>query len=528
MTNFFYKNKIHLLFLFLLSLNYFFPLLIFGKITLFYHDALDGEVVYNSIIGKILGGNIESIGVFLNEEIKAIFLRRLFQPFSIFYYFFQTETAYWIIDIIVKLVSYFSFYVLSKKINHKKFESGIAACLFACINLRSQDGFGIAITPYIIYLIAFKKNFTLKHYFLILLSGLNTDFATCIPQFPAIILASYILNKNKIKKFILNSCLILGIFILFTLISNMNLIYAQITDGNFHRNSFDRETLPFITNFFVFIKDIIFLPDSYDWRLFRFFPQFLIFSLILIFIFFNNQKKIFQTTILIFLINSIPFFIRVEAINTLRNSYNGLIKTFHFEYIAWATPLLFLIILSLLFKLSNKYLKYLKFVSLVSIFFFQINSSIVPLGKKYFFAEKNYRNLYTFEGYYMYDDYLKIKNIVNNDRVVSVGYDPMIAAMNGINVIDGYHTIYPSSYKIKFRKIIEKELNKEPKIKKYYDNWGSRVYAFVSDPKNIELNFLEAKKIGAKYIISRYPIPYENLNLISKNFKNKIFLYEIN
>ena len=104
MTNFFYKNKIHLLFLFLLSLNYFFPLLIFGKITLFYHDALDGEVVYNSIIGKILGGNIESIGVFLNEEIKAVFLRRLFQPFSIFYYFFQTETAYWIIDIIVKLV----------------------------------------------------------------------------------------------------------------------------------------------------------------------------------------------------------------------------------------------------------------------------------------------------------------------------------------------------------------------------------------------------------------------------------------
>ena len=37
----------------------------------------------------------------------------------------------------------------------------------------------------------------------------------------------------------------------------MNLIYAQITDGNFHRNNFNRETLPFIANFFVFIKDII-------------------------------------------------------------------------------------------------------------------------------------------------------------------------------------------------------------------------------------------------------------------------------
>lgn len=528
MINFFNKNKIHLFFLGLLSLNYFFPLIIFGEITLFYHDALDGEIVYNSVIGKIIGGDLKSVSIFLNEEIKAEFLRRLFQPFSIFYYFFQTEVAYWVIDIIVKLTSYFSFYILAKKINHKKFESSIAACLFACVNLRSQDGFGIAITPYIIYLIAFKKNFGFKNYFLILLSGLNTDFATCIPQIPAILLASYILNKNKFEKLMLNFFLIIGLFIFFTIISNFNLIYTQISDGNFHRNSFDRETYPLITNFLIFIKDIIFLPSSYDWTLFKSFPQFLIFLSILFFVFFNKQKKIYQTLILIFSINLIPFFARVDEFNVLRNSSNGLLKTFHFEYISWATPLLFLIILSLLFKLSNNYLKYLKFASLLSIFLFQINSSLVPIGKKYFFAEKNYRNLYTFEGYYMYDDYLKIKYFVNNNKVLSVGYDPMIAAMNGINVIDGYHTIYPSSYKIKFRKIIKKELDKDLKIKKYYDNWGSRVYAFISDPKNIELNFLEAKKIGAKYVISRYLISNENLSLVSKDFKNKIFLYEIN
>jgi hypothetical protein len=184
--------------------------------------------------------------------------------------------------------------------------------------------------------------------------------------------------------------------------------------------------------------------------------------------------------------------------------------------------------LSLLFKFNNSYLKYLKFISLLSIFLFQINSSIVPFGKKYIFAEKNYRNLYTFQGYYLYDDYLKIKNLVNDNKVLSIGYDPMIAAMNGINVIDGYHTIYPQSYKIKFRKIIEKELQKNSKIKNYYDNWGSRVYAYISDSKNIELNFLEMKKIGAKYVISQYSIDNENIQLVSKKFENKIFLYRIN
>ena len=31
--------------------------------------------------------------------------------------------------------------------------------------------------------------------------------------------------------------------------------------------------------------------------------------------------------------------------------------------------------------------------------------------------------------------------------------------MNDINVIDGYHSMYPLTYKIKFRKIIENELS---------------------------------------------------------------------
>ena len=38
---------------------------------------------------------------------------------------------------------------------------------------------------------------------------------------------------------------------------------------------------------------------------------------------------------------------------------------------------------------------------------------------------------------------------------MSVGLDPMVAVMSNIRVIDGYHNIYPLSYKVKFRKIIE-------------------------------------------------------------------------
>ena len=82
---------------------------IFGNITLFYHDALDGDIVYNHILGKIYDGNFDSIKSFLGGQIEIEYLRRLFFPISSLYALFTTEVAYWTTDIIVKITSYFSF-----------------------------------------------------------------------------------------------------------------------------------------------------------------------------------------------------------------------------------------------------------------------------------------------------------------------------------------------------------------------------------------------------------------------------------
>ena len=69
----------------------------------------------------------------------------------------------------------------------------------------------------------------------------------------------------------------------------------------------------------------------------------------------------------------------------------------------------------------------------------------------------------------------------------------------------------------------------DPRIKKYYDNYGQRVYTFVFDPQTIKINFLEAKMLSAEYVISKYPISNQNLNLICKkcNGSLELFLYKI-
>ena len=135
----------------------------------------------------------------------------------------------------------------------------------------------------------------------------------------------------------------------------------------------------------------------------------------------------------------------------------------------------------------------------------------------------------TFDNYYKFEDYAFIKSIVKSSRVMSVGLDPMIAVMSDIKIIDGYHNIYPLNYKIKFRKIIESELENNIKLKKYYDNWGNRVYAFYNDQNNLLLNFQYAKKLGADYVISKFPIKNSELKIICYKCNNssQIFLYKI-
>ena len=59
--------------------------------------------------------------------------------------------------------------------------------------------------------------------------------------------------------------------------------------------------------------------------------------------------------------------------------------------------------------------------------------------------------MYTFEGYYDYENYKFIKSLVNNSKTISIGLDPMVAVVNNIKVIDGYHNLYPLDYKIQFR-----------------------------------------------------------------------------
>ena len=87
------KNKIHICFFALLSINYLFPLIIFGEITTFYHDNLDIMIPTNKIVGKYMLGDKESLSYFLNGNLKIEYFKEWLKPY-ILLYSFNSEIAF--------------------------------------------------------------------------------------------------------------------------------------------------------------------------------------------------------------------------------------------------------------------------------------------------------------------------------------------------------------------------------------------------------------------------------------------------
>ncbi|MBM4762794.1 hypothetical protein GNT69_10920 [Bacillus sp. B15-48] len=135
-----------------------------------------------------------------------------------------------------------------------------------------------------------------------------------------------------------------------------------------------------------------------------------------------------------------------------------------------------------------------------------------------------YKNRPSVGQFYAVEQFSEIKNYIGEPqkdyRVASIGLHPAIAQYNGFYTLDTYNNFYPLTYKYEFRKIIEKELDKNKKIRIYFDEWGGRCYLFTSELgkhymfkktskrrlKNLELNIEQFKQMGGKYIFSAVPI----------------------
>lgn len=168
-----------------------------------------------------------------------------------------------------------------------------------------------------------------------------------------------------------------------------------------------------------------------------------------------------------------------------------------------------------------------------------------------FHDEVLHRNKPTVKEFYAEELFTEIKDYIGQPvesyRVTSIGFHPAITQYNGFYTLDTYNNFYPLKYKYQFRRIIEKELEKNKTIRIYFDEWGGRCYLFTAELgkhymfkknskkrlKNLELNIEPFKEMGGKYILSAIPIDNAEENQLRLNeiFTHKdaawkIYLYE--
>ena len=558
------KNiNLHLPALLIFSFYYFFSLLIFNSVVINPFDNLEIAAVYNHVISKIYRGDFDSYKIFLSGEFKWYYLDRILWPMNLLHFFTGDKEFYFSEQIIKKVISYFSFYLLGKVIIKNKIYAIVGALFYTTLvndPSSSVPSYFLSSLPYLMYLAISKNQFQIKHLFIITFIGLNSSLVYDYPSVILMLFFSYFIKESKQNKPLFIFFIIITISML---ISNVPIILAAIGEP-LQRLEMAKDSLQKIINFE--FKNFInyFLLNSI--KDFFFFSTKILKLLLIISCFFIKNKKL--KLFLIIIISTYIFK------NILLSDLTQIIFTNQLRFLKGINfrvellPLLFSIILILILNISK--IKIFKNVLIFLVVFSSISYQIyLPLNEftkefikknmtenslkivKENYYNKNYKNVIlaiknknyykyknlhfklktknSFDSYYKKDTYKKIKNAVGSSKVASIGINPMLAAMSDINIIDGYHTLYQLSYKTKFRKIIEQELNQNDELKDYFDNWGNRVYMLYSDKNNLLINFNEVNNLGANYIISSFPIKDQVLesNYVLYDEKNKIYLYRL-
>jgi hypothetical protein len=224
-----------------------------------------------------------------------------------------------------------------------------------------------------------------------------------------------------------------------------------------------------------------------------------------------------------------------------------LLNTFNFARFHFLRPLViylnFALGLSILWKLGKKWHRWLRLCLALQVLLLCIGNEEISYRV---YGSPSFKQFYAVNLFKQIEEY--IGQPQESYRVGSIGLHPAIAQYNGFYTLDTYNNFYPLAYKHQFRTIIAKELDKNHKLKTYFDKWGGRCYLFVSELgkkydyekdstkkiHHLEFNMDAFRAMGGRYIFSSVPIlnADEDELLLLNTFDNpesawKIYLYKV-
>jgi hypothetical protein len=156
------------------------------------------------------------------------------------------------------------------------------------------------------------------------------------------------------------------------------------------------------------------------------------------------------------------------------------IRMFNFHRVQWFQPALFGIAFASGLHLVTRGIGYGRHVATLLL--------ICQLGWLAWsaptWAEKRDSGL-TYRAYYSSALFEEIRTAIGRPagsyRVVSFGMTPAPALYSGFHVMDAFVNDYPLEHKNRFRRAMARELEKDERLRRHFDGWGSHVDLFSSE-----------------------------------------------
>lgn len=550
----------------LIVLIYVSPYVVLGQdshITI--HDNLDGIFTFRPML--VQSGQVFKFRSSLEQVMNGLARHSLPSGFNVItwlFLLFEPFTVYVLNELFIRLIAFAGTYLLLRHhfLDREKdalIIFGVSLC-FAFLPFYSMFGLSVAGQPLLLYaflnlrrqkqsIVDFLIIFIFPLYSFLVLSGV----------FIIIVLVALFLYDSFINKRI-NRMFLLGLFILGITyaIVEYNLIYAMFINKSFvsHRSEWDlaNRSYNFAKALRVGLQNLLF--GHYHSASAH---TFILMTSVLTggYLFVKKKKARDKNEKLLFVllwstlaISLCYGFYGWEGFIPLKERLTILVK-FQFDRFYFLLPILWYLIFAITLSviMKSKYGKQIVIFLLI----LQLSCVTVISARKGAFAKKIGTAQVTYREFFSEDLFEEIDRFLNlpkkDYRIVSIGIHPSITQYNGFYTLDGYQSNYAFEYKQKFRRIIEKELDKSTKWKKYFDDWGSRCYVFVAELENegflvtknrgiqisnLELNMDALKEMGGKYIFSAVEIKNATLGpRLLRIFEKddspwKIHLYEIN
>lgn len=547
------RNKETFICLIFLFLSYLVSYSFFGKIVVPIYEFLNYTPPNYKVFKDFYFQGKEAFNIFLAGNIKWYYYPEILQPFTLLLLILNVEYFIYIFDIIERLLAFYFAYIMAKQIGWDKNIPPIIGLFYSTVVqiklIPALSGSAIVFAPYLFYLLNKNKKLKIKHFFIFFLAGISSS---PVLEFSVFLIFPLVFFLNNKSKNLSNYFLAIFSYLIGTIIVLLPMLYS-INHEVLHRvdQIESVETIEFYN-----------ITTANLYSLFHLIKYFTYTSIILSGIFIKNKKIKILFFFLIFVFLVIIFKMDLRQVLSL---FNKIFISFNFERIESIIPLIITLIFVYSWKENKKtiFFKFNFLLIFICSIILQLSFSLSVIGanlknslnnetkiyineiiysKKSHFEKinivlknllnqenfSNNINLFkterTFKDYYKFDEYKKFKQIIGDKRVASIGIDPMIAVMNNIKVIDGYHVLYPKKYKIRFREIIKDELLANDSINNF-DSWGNQVYILYSDQNNLKVNFQKIKELGADYIIAAFKI--KNENLLLKKISDHLYLYFI-